>query len=260
MSVAVPFPTPPFPGPGTGPDEAGAELLDDYLDRLRAPLVGIVPLERRQRFLGEVAGHLEALVEDYCLDGETAEEAARRAMREHGEPGTLAEEFVAAWFQKGARGPIERRFGRANCTAFGAFVVAQAAYLLVLQIRVFEPNGAYYRLPFSPGQIRQIWPAPLPYPEASFWFAFLIGYPIVAPFLAGWWTGRRVPVRAATAVYHALAPLILCSFAVGACLLPVTEGVLFALIQLFVWLPTGTLIAHVTSVLARSGRAARAPA
>lgn len=255
MSVAVPF-----PAPGAEPDASEVALLDDYIDRLRAPMVGVVPLERRQRFLGEVAGHLEALVEDFRQEGEDAEEAVRRAIREHGEPGQLAEDFVAAWFQKGARGAIERRMGRANCTAFAAFVVAQAIYLFVLQVRVFEPNGAYYRFPFSPGQIRQVWPAPLPYPEASPWFAFLIGYPILAPLLAGWWTGRRVPVRAGMAVYQALAPLILISFAVGACLLPVTEGVLFALIQFFVWLPGGALAAHVSSVLARSGRVARSPA
>lgn len=254
MSVAVPF-----PNPGARPDVPEERLLDDYVDRLRAPLVGTVPLERRQRFLSEVAGHLEALVEDYRQEGEAPDSAARRAIREHGKPGQLAEDFLAAWFQKGARGPIERRFGRANCTAFGAFVVAQAAYLLVLQVRVFEPNGAFYRFPFSPGQIRQVWPAPLPYPEASPWFAFLVCYPILAPFVAGWWTGRRVPVRAGMAVYHALVPLILCSFAVGACLLPVTEGILFALIQLFLWLPVGSLAAHVSSVLARTGRMSRSP-
>jgi hypothetical protein len=254
MSVAAPFPS-----PGTRHDSSGDGLVDDYLDRLCAPLVGTVPLERRQRFAGEVAGHLDALTEDYRTEGVTDGDAVRRAIREHGEPGPLAEDFLATWFQKGAKGPIERRFGRANCTAFGAFVVAQAIYLLILQVRVFEPNGAYYRLPFSPGQIRQIWPSPLPYPEASPWFAFLIGYPFLAPLIAGWWTGQRVPVRAGLATYHALVPLIFCSFAVGACLLPVTEGVLFALVQLFLWLPAGALTAHVVSMLSRSSRVARVP-
>lgn len=254
MSVAVPF-----PAPGAEPVDPITPVLDDYLDRLRAPLVGLVPLERRHRFLCEVAGHLEALVEDFVQEGDPPEAAVRRAIQEHGEPGRIAEAFLATWYEKEARGAIERRMGRANCTAFAAFVVVQSGYLLVLQVRVFEPNGAFYRFPFSPGQIRQMWPAPLPYPEASPWFAFLIGYPIIAPLLAGWWTGRQVPVRAAYAVYQALVPLILTSFAVGVFLLPVTEGLLFALVQLLFWLPGGAAAAHVSSVLARIRRVSRSP-
>ncbi|RYG44966.1 hypothetical protein EON79_13735 [bacterium] len=255
MNIALPL----FP-PETRAEEAGANaILEDYLDRLAAPLVGTVPIEKRQRFVMEVASHLDSLAEDYRLEGIDPDEAAHRAVREHGAPGKLAEEFLEAWYERDAKGIIERRFGRANCTAFGAFVVAQGLYLLLLQIRVFEPNGVYYRLPLSPGQIRQLWPSPLPYPEASPWFFLLIAYPLVAPFVAGAWVGRRVPARAGLAVYHALMPLILCSFAVGACLLPVTEGVLFALVELGLWLPAGVLTAHTASILARSSRVGRAP-
>lgn len=257
MSVAIPHLTPGSPSEAAAPE--AAEVLEDYVDRLRAPLVGIVPLERRQRFLSEVAAHLEALTEDFQSEGLAATDAAKRAVGEHGNPGKLAEDFLTTWYERGARGPLEKRFGRANCTAFGAFVVVQALYLLVLQVRIFEPNGVYYRLPLSPGQIRQIWPSPLPYPENSPWFLVLIGYPILAPFIAGIWVGRRVPAKAGNAVYHALVPLILCSFTVGVCLLPVTEGILFALFQLVFWLPMGTLAAHISSVLSRAVRVGRTP-
>lgn len=255
MSVALP----PLSLGASPREEAAGAILDDYLDRLGAPLVGTVPVEKRQRFLLEVASHLEGLSEDYRLDGDPPEAAIRRAVREHGEPGRISEAFLSAWYEREAEGAIERRFGRANCTAFGAFVVAQAFYLFLLQIRVFEPNGVYYRLPLSPGQIRQLWPSPLPYPEASPWFFLLIGYPLVAPFVAGAWVGRRVPSGAGQAVYHALLPLILCSFAAGVCLLPVTEGVLFALLQLVLWLPAGIGTAHVSSLVARAARMANPP-
>lgn len=257
MSVAIPHLSPGSPSEAAALE--AAEVLEDYIDRLRAPLVGIVPLERRQRFVSEVAGHLEALTEDFLAEGLAPSAAAKRAVDEHGNPGKLAEDFLTTWFERDARGPLEKRFGRANCTAFGAFVVVQAVYLFLLQIRIFEPNGVYYRLPLSPGQIRQIWPSPLPYPENSPWFLVLLGYPILAPFLAGIWVGRRVPVRAAKSVYHALVPLILCSFTVGVCLLPVTEGILFALFQLLFWLPIGALCAHISSVLARAVRVGRIP-
>ncbi|RYG35608.1 hypothetical protein EON81_12215 [bacterium] len=255
MNVALSF----SPPDTHAEEETASAILEEYLDRLGAPLVGTVPIEKRQRFLSEVASHLDGLAEDYRLDGAHPDEAARRAVREHGAPGKLAEDFLETWFERDAKGLIERRFGRANCTAFGAFVVAQGLYLLLLQIRVFEPNGVYYRLPLSPGQIRQLWPSPLPYPEASPWFFLLLAYPIVAPFLAGAWVGRRVPARAGLAVYHALMPLILCSFAVGACLLPVTEGVLFALLELVLWLPAGVFTARIASNMARASRAGRLP-
>ncbi|GEM_PF-6629744 len=39
-----------------------------------------------------------------------------------------------------------------------------------------------------------------------------------------------------------------------------TEGVLFALVQLVLWLPAGAFVAAVASALASSGRVARSPA
>lgn len=239
--------------------QSDIDIIGEYADRIQAPLIGIVPFERRQRFASEVTGHLEALAEDYRMEGLPFEEAAMRAIREHGNPGKLSNDFVAAYYEQGARGPIERKLGRANCTAFGIFLTIQGLYLLFLQVRIFEPNGAYYRLPLSPGQVRQLWPAPLPYPEASPWFAILLGYPLIAPFLAGWWIGRQIPARAGSAVYHALLPLIVCSFVVGVFLLPVTEGILFALVQLVLWLPAGSLTAHLASLSARAARIAKAP-
>ncbi|ODU53338.1 MAG: hypothetical protein BGO01_00390 [Armatimonadetes bacterium 55-13] len=232
-------------------------ILADYVDRLVAPLVGLVPYERRERFRSEVLSHLEALTEDHISTGLSADEAANKAVREHGAPRPISEKFLETWFEKGARGPLEKRFGRANCAAFSVFVFLEAIYLAFLQFRVFIPYGVFYRLPLSPGQIREIWPMPLPFPEFTIGFVVLIGYPILVPFLGGWLVGRQVPVRAGAAVYHALVPLILCSFAVGALLLPVTEGLLFALIQLTFWLPVGAFVARISSQLARADRVGR---
>jgi len=86
-------------------------ILADYVDRLVAPLVGLVPYERRERFRSEVLSHLEALTEDHISTGLSADEAANKAVREHGAPRPISEKFLETWFEKGARGPLSQLRG-----------------------------------------------------------------------------------------------------------------------------------------------------
>lgn len=228
--------------------------LESYLEEVASILRGSIPYEERESFLEETRAHLEQAIRDGLNRGETCEEATRNAVRRFGTARLNAEDFVQSWFQYRARTPMSRRLGRANLIAYGFFQIAVVLYYLVLQVNVFLPSEAMYRIPWrmSPLQIREIWPEPLPFPDFTPAFFITIGWPILAPVVAGWLVGRLVPVRAAAAVYRGLTPLIIISFVMGALLLPMTEGLLFALFQVAFWLPAGCLAAHISSHLSRT--------
>jgi hypothetical protein len=234
--------------------DGAQQMLAEYVDRIISPLVGAVPWERRERFRIEVLTHLDSLVADFVCAGLTVDEAACRAIREHGRPSDLSNEVLFQWYEKKARGPIEKRWGRGACNAFSVFVVFQSIYVFFLQWRVFTPAGVTYRIPLSPAQLRIVWPEPLPFPDGSLLFWAFVIYPVLVPFFAGWLVGLRVPVRAGRAVYNALVPLIFCSFVIGALLLPMVEGLLFAFVQLFWWLPVGCIVASGVSAWSTRSR------
>ncbi len=62
------------------------EQLEDYLDYLCAPLLGIAPYAQRRRLRLEAADHLHALAEDFQSEGFAPEEAISLALKEYGEP------------------------------------------------------------------------------------------------------------------------------------------------------------------------------
>jgi len=229
-------------------------VLERFADRLAGPLLGLVDEAERQRFRTEALVHLEMLAERYIGRGLSVEEATRYALKEYGEPEEGADQYLQIWYDDAAHSPISKRFGRGNLTAFCLFAFAQAMYVALMQVRVFFPSDAAYAIPLNPVKLQRLWPEPLPFPEFSFEFVALVGFPVVAPIVAGWITGRLVPVGAAKAVYLALTPIILYSFVMGVLFLPMTEGILFALFQVAFWLPVGCLMAHLSSSITRKRR------
>lgn len=227
-------------------------LLDQYIQDLGKVLEGAVPADESKSFLSETRSHLEQAILSHLEKGLTWLESTQRALDRFGPAKTNGEDYAASWFQYKAQTPMTKKLGRANLISFGLFQMAEVLYFLLLQMEVFLPGEGMYRIPFSPAQVRSVWPEPLPFPEYSPRFFLLIGYPILAPVVAGWVVGRMVPIRAAAAVYRGLTPLILISFVMGALLLPMTEGLLFALFQVAFWLPVGCLTAYVSSNRARS--------
>jgi hypothetical protein len=236
----------------------GNLLLEQYLQDLEKSLGGVLETDEAESFLTETRVHLEQAIRTHREKGLSLLESTQRALERFGPAKTNGDDYVASWFQYKAQTPMTKRLGRANLVSFGMFQLAEVIYFLILQIEVFLPGESVYRIPFSPAQVRSVWPEPLPFPDTSFRFLVLIGYPVLAPLVAGWLVGRMVPVRAAAAVYRGLTPLILISFVMGALLLPMTEGLLFALFQVAFWLPVGCFTAHVSSNLARS-RNCKAP-
>lgn len=235
LDVLNPEPAPPF-------------ALDLYLAELRIYLTGIVPDEDIERFLEETAEHLEILLEE-SPDNEL------RLAAEFGTPREVADQFIEAWYTKRSRlSPLERFFGPGNLSVVALFGFAAVLYWALLQFRIFLPSNSAYHLPWSPGEIRRYFPEPLPFPEFSLQFLLMAGVPLIAPPVMGWIVGRIVPVRPQAAVYAVLMPMILVSYIIGILLLPVTDGLIFAVVQSVYWLPVGYAFAHLSSSLARRAR------
>ena len=58
--------------------------IEDYLDYLCAPLLGIAPYAQRRRLRLEAADHLQALAEDFQAEGFAPDQAFLLALKEYG--------------------------------------------------------------------------------------------------------------------------------------------------------------------------------
>jgi hypothetical protein len=232
-------------------DLAPCPQLERYLVELALYLKGVVPDLEVRRFLEETADHLAALLEDRG----DSESPVLEVVREFGEPRRLADTFIEAWYnRRPGRRLIERLLGPGNMLVLSIFGTAALAYWALLQFRVFLPSDSAFHLPWSPGQIRRFFPEPLPFPDFSWQFLLLTGIPVLAPPILGWVVGRIVPVRPHVTVYGVLMLLTVASYAIGISLLPVTDGLVFAVFQTVYWLPVGCGCAYLSSKAARRGR------
>lgn len=230
-------------------------VVEDYLDRLTAPLVGVVPYEARSALRAETQEHLEIRVEQLLRDGMAYPEATVEAIRRYGSAKTASEEFLSHWFESSNTSPLLRKLGKANGIAFSWFLIAHLGYAVFLQIYVFDPSGAAYSLPISPGGLRRFVPEPLPQPDAPWALMAIYGYPVLAPIIAGILAGIKIPVRAHHAVWNAMLPIVVYSFVQGTLLLPVRTGILFALFQAVYWIPVGAAVALAASSIRRTREA-----
>lgn len=227
-------------------------LLEDYLDRLTAPLMGIVSYDVRTALRVETQEHLEIRIEGLERNGMSYPDATREAIRLYGPASRVSDEFLMQWFESSATSPLLRRIGKANGIAFSYFLLAHLIYIVFLQAYVFDPSGAAYAFSISPGELRHFVPEPMPLPDGPGALIATFGYPIVAPIVAGWLVGWQVPVRPYRAVWHSMLPILVYSFIVGTLLLPVRTGVFFALFEAAFWLPVGAGIAYAASCVRRA--------
>ncbi|MBC8100960.1 MAG: hypothetical protein H7Z41_00030 [Cytophagales bacterium] len=232
-------------------------LIEDYLDHLCAPLVGIVPYSERSGLREDAADMIERLSSRYTAEGIEPERAAQLAIEKHGASHEVSRQFLEAWFSHQPHGVLARRFGLANAHAVVYFGLATFLATTIIQVRVFNPCLDLFLLGLTPAQMRQIVPEPLPLPDTSPLQAALVVIAVLAPFVAGYLTGSAVPVGAARAVYQAMMPLIVFTLVLGALVLPTREGLLLALFQLVFWLPVGCLVAHAAGPLAWRRRLTR---
>lgn len=205
------------------------EQLEDYLDYLCAPLLGVASYAQRRRLRLEAADHLQGLIEDFQAEGFAPEEAVLLALREYGEPWAVGQRFADTCLGDAVpRRPV--RFGDvATLRAFGWFGIFSVSCLLGLEASVLDPAQAGF----------------LP------WVQCLA---VVSPLAAGVLTGLGMDSRTTPGICRAVGVLNLASAAVGMTLRPHTEGLTFAAFQLFFWLPAGCLTAGVTAALRRQFR------
>jgi hypothetical protein len=209
--------------------DSGAEAyLEDFLDHLCAPLVGVMPYEQRASLRQEVRCHLECLVEEHADSGRSPEEALTAALREFGEPWVLGESLL-----REVRGEPERRkiplLGSATARALPWFGLPSAACLWL----VTEGTLAFGR------QGLLLWAGAVA---------------VVTPCAAGVLTGLTAPAAADDGAARAIGVAALVSLAAGLLLLPHPEGLYFAFAQLAYWLPAGWVAARCTAFTLRQHR------
>jgi hypothetical protein len=235
-----------------------SDVIEDYLDHLCAPLVGVVPYQERFRLREETGFHLERRARGFMLDGMNEADAVLQAIERYGTSQEIGQRFLEAWFTAQPRGPLAQRLGLANAYALVPFGQATVICLVLLQLRVFlMPTPQPYMFGLSLADIRHVIPEPLPLPETNWESLLLYLVAFLAPFVAGWITGTRAPVDSARAVYRVQTIFTLLTFVVGVMMLPTREGVSLALFQLFFWLPVGCAVAHVSGLMAWRRRCQR---
>jgi hypothetical protein len=220
-------------GPVAPPRWRDNPRVEDYLDHLCAPLLGVVPFAERERIRQEARSHLEFLIEDYVAEeGLDPTVATELAVREYGPPDANGQMLLAAWWgrNRGAEARAVRYGGDATTVyALCAFGLGSALSHYLLQVYAVVPRTGVLYLP-------------------------LVCLSIVAPIVAGLIVGGLAPVKASRGVCRAMAGIIAHSLLAGLLLLPDKRGLFFALFQLFYWLPVGLLAALGSESLARQHR------
>jgi hypothetical protein len=195
--------------------------LEDYLDHVSAPLVGVVPFARRQELRAELRAHLMALIATHEELGSSPDVAVVAALRQFGDPGRLARQWVREWGCKTLPTPL-RPLWTAVPAALGCFALATLVGLaLLLSEKVFNPPGV------------------------AGWAAWMLSL-WVLPILAGLGTGLRASARHAMGTFVALTAIIPCLAVVtltndaSSGLTPPAEAATdLALILAVLWTPIG---------------------
>jgi len=234
-------------------------LFQRYAFELDRSLIGEVSAEDRAVLVDEALFVVERIANERLLLGDSPDEAAAFALSEYGSSRQVSAIHIEGHYEANPPSSLLRRFGRANALSFGLFGCATLASLVLLQLKIFIPNGEPIRLLFSPAQARIFVPDPLPFPELTPLFILSAAFAIFAPVVFGWIVGQQVPVRAGAVVYRTQSPIILGTFVVGCTLLPIKDGLLFGVWQVVFWLPVGCLSAHLSSSSARRKRAHLSP-
>lgn len=203
------------------------DWIEDYLDHLCAPLVGLVPLAQRRSLRAEVRSHLESLAEEYGFQGMTPAEAAAAALRDSGEPWQVGQTFLREWLQGSPGTSAARLFRRAAVRALGFFGVAAVLNWLLIE---------HQALDLSPGALTP-------------WILLLAFF---APLIAGTLTGLTAAPQTGRGLLWCLSALTAHALLTGALLLPHGDGFWFALCLAFWWLPSGWLSATATAYLIRT--------
>jgi hypothetical protein len=213
--------------------------IEDYLDHVYSPLVGLVPYARRQELRTELRGHLEALVATHQELGSARDAAVVLALRRFGHPRGLSRQWAREWTHGRLPCGVQPAW-RAMFIALGSFGLATVLGLMLLWIGAIRPSSL-------PDGIQEI-----------IWLSVLY----LLPALAGLVGGLLAPARHALGTFFALA-LLMPPLALACGAHPELSqasnlakwGMELAFIQIFCWTPVGC----VAAALGGSLRARRSP-
>lgn len=198
--------------------------VDGYLDEISTGLIDL-PYETRCEIREELRSHLISLVNDYGWMGHASEEAVTRALRQFGEPATLARALVKA----------EPPTGFWSSLRYGLCWFAGAAALF----------GGIVAL-------SSLWHGPLSPMVIAFF---------VLPAVAGWKTGAAAPERAGLRAFYALTILAFTGFALGVLVMNVSRSFGMSMFSLLLiaplWMPVGCLAAELSGARLRRLRRER---
>ncbi len=210
---------PPFP------DGVVEERLADYLDHLCAPLIGIVPIVRRQDIRAEAGAHLYALIDEHIATGMSPLAATEAALQAYGPPYQVGRSILDTWYRgAGSKTSPSRYLRFAVARAFACFSLPSALCYLVIANYSMGAIGEEH-------------------------IPLLLLFVCLTPIFAGALTGWLVPTRSAQVVVYAVEILVIHGVLTGVTLLPHTEGLWLALFQLVYWLPAGACAAYTTQAL-----------
>ena len=209
-----------------------AERLEDFLEHLCAPLIGIVPYAERRAFREEAHTHLDGLIREYVRQGQGEQEATEAALREFGEPWKVGKAFLEEWQLGTPHLRPALLIRKATGTAFAWFGIASMLILLMLE-QGLSSTARETLLP---------------------WMGLAA---FLAPFVGGALTGAMCSGHVERGVRNAIGLLALHAAVVGLLLLPRYEGLAFAGWQLLFWMPAGCGSAVATASCLRQVRRQR---
>ncbi|HLK55406.1 MAG TPA: permease prefix domain 1-containing protein [Chthonomonadaceae bacterium] len=216
------------------------DRIEDYLDYLCAPLLGVVPYAERRCLRDEARQHLQDLVEEFREQGLSPQEALTRALHAHGNPWRIGQSFVQEWSLGRAAAP-RNAVRRATLCAFAWFGIATVLSLLLIEQYTYEVSS---QLVITRGYL-------MPYSYQDALFPYLIGLLLLSPIVAGCLSGLMAPRQVIQGIINALGILCANTLLTACLLLPKIEGMVFLLIQIAVWLPIGCGAAVLTATLHR---------
>lgn len=208
--------------------------IEDYLDHVCAPLVGVVPYPRRQELRAELRAHLESLIATHEELGSPADVGAVLALRQFGDPRAISRQWAREWLRPPSAGPVQPAW-RAIPTALACF--GAASLLCLLLFRLSTGGGSNGSVSIGPSGL------------------LVLGG--LLPVLAGLITGLLAPARQALGTFFALALLVppfvvlgsnpLLQARLGS--LWAESGMVMALILTLFWLPLGPATAALGGLL-----------
>ncbi|CAN5672862.1 hypothetical protein BH11ARM2_BH11ARM2_01110 [soil metagenome] len=233
-----------------GESETGEGLIAAYGEVLASHLAGRVSASERGEIRSEAEFHLELGQRRWITEGMDPLEAARKAIRNYGDPCEVVAHHIEGRQDEGIGSRWLRTIGYSRLLAILIYGTGQlGATIYQSELWAASVSGRY-GMPMAPAQLRALLPLPLPLPQTLSEVFALYGLPFLWPLLAGLIFGACAPVRPVSATLMILVPLTLQAFVQASLMLPATSGQLNALLLLFVGIP----LACVGSLIGTSAR------